>query len=188
MSRILLADDSPHAQRMGEKILREDGHEVVTVTDGRTALLRLADVDPDLVFADISLPSISGYEICREVKSRERHAHVRVVLTAGLLEFLDEDQAAAVFSDAVLRKPFEASVVLETVRPLLDAAQRDRGDLPPYVEPEPVELPEEPAPPPPPPTVIDEERVRAAVTLALDAALPDMIDKITGQLLVALRT
>ena len=47
MSRILLADDSPHAQRMGERILREEGFEVVSLTDGDTALLRLADVDPD---------------------------------------------------------------------------------------------------------------------------------------------
>ena len=45
MSRILLADDSPHAQRMGERILREEGFEVVTVTDGNTALMRLADVE-----------------------------------------------------------------------------------------------------------------------------------------------
>ena len=42
MSRILLADDSPHAQRMGELILREEGFEVVSVTDGETALVRLA--------------------------------------------------------------------------------------------------------------------------------------------------
>ena len=56
MTRILLADDSPHAQRMGERILREEGFEVVTVTDGQTALMRLADVDPDVVFADVSLP------------------------------------------------------------------------------------------------------------------------------------
>ena len=73
MSRILLADDSPHAQRMGERILREEGYEVVTVTDGQTALMRLADVDPDLVFADVSLPTKTGYEICREIKSRQRH-------------------------------------------------------------------------------------------------------------------
>jgi len=56
MSRILLADDSPHAQRMGERILREEGFEVVTVTDGETALIRLPDVDPDLIMADVFLP------------------------------------------------------------------------------------------------------------------------------------
>src|SRR5579864_4833139 len=53
MSRILLADDSPHAQRMGERILREEGFEVVSLTDGNTTLLRLDDVDPDLILADV---------------------------------------------------------------------------------------------------------------------------------------
>src|SRR5260370_39801478 len=95
MSRILLADDSPHAQRMGECILREEGFEVVTVTDGNTALLRVAAVDPDLVFADVSLPTKSGYEICHHVKSLARHKHVREGLTAGLLEPFDESHAAA---------------------------------------------------------------------------------------------
>ena len=106
MSRILLADDSPHAQRMGERILREEGFEVVTVTDGATALLRMADVDPDVVLADVSLPTRSGYDLCREIKSRPRHQHVRVILTAGLIEPVDEEQALAVRSDGVLRKPF----------------------------------------------------------------------------------
>ena len=63
MSRILLADDSPHAQRMGERILRDEGYEVVSITDGDTVLVRLADVDPDVILADVFLPSASGIEI-----------------------------------------------------------------------------------------------------------------------------
>jgi len=111
---------------MGERILREEGFEVVTVTDGNTALMRLADVDPDVVFADVSLPSRSGYDICQEVKKQLRHQHVRVILTAGLLEPFDDVQAAAVKCDGILKKPFESSVVLEMVRPLIAAASAAR--------------------------------------------------------------
>ena len=68
MSRILLADDSPHAQRMGERILRDEGHEVITVSDGKVAMLRLADVAPDLIIADVSMPEVSGFELCEYVK------------------------------------------------------------------------------------------------------------------------
>ena len=200
MTRILLADDSPHAQRMGERILREEGYEVVTVTDGHTALMRLADVDPDVVFADASLPRRSGYDICREIKTRPRHSHVKVILTAGLLENFDEAQASAVKCDAILKKPFEASVVLDTVKPLIDAAAKERAERGPAplmafaaetnpnaVVPVKVVTGDAIAPPPRPPTPeIDVERVRAAVTLALDAALPAMIDKITEQVLIAL--
>ena len=216
MSRILLADDSPHAQRMGERILREEGFEVVTVTDGETALIRLKDVDPDVVLADVFLPLRSGYEICQYIKSHARHKHARVVLLAGLLEPVDEAAAERVGSDAVLKKPFEASVVVALVRPLAEAAQAERearveplgdetaeaveaalpGPLPggrgsvpseqavaPAAEPE---TPAEAIPAPAPVMVVDAERVRAAVTVALDRAMPAMIDEITERVLVAL--
>ena len=193
MSRILLADDSPHAQRMGERILREEGFEVVTVTDGQTALMRLADVDPDVVFADVSLPRKSGYDICREIKRRPRHKHVRVILTAGLLEAFDDGQAATVNCDGILKKPFEASVVMEMLKPLVEAADKDRAEYAPGVallenDIVPVRVVTDPSSlaPANPHSDVDVERVRAAVTLALDAALPAMIDRLTEQVLVAL--
>ena len=186
MSRILLADDSPHAQRMGERILREEGFEVVSLTDGNAALLRLADVDPDLILADVFLPGKSGFELCRHVKSEPRFKHVRVVLTAGLLEPFDEDEAKRAGCDAILKKPFEASKVVSTIDPLIKEAQLARGlfaeqfAAAPQPQPEPEKSKEPPAP------AIDPERIRAAVTLALDAALPTMIQEITERVLIAL--
>jgi len=198
MSRILLADDSPHAQRMGERILRDEGFEVVSLTDGNAAMLRLADVDPDLILADVFLPGKSGFELCRHVKNEPRFKHVRVVLTAGLLEPFDEDEAKRAGCDAILKKPFEASKVVSTIDPLVKEAQLSRASAPAQtaVEPsKPAELPpvtepvlkvDEQAPAPPPAPEIDAERVRAAVTLALDAALPTMIQEITERVLIAL--
>jgi CheY-like chemotaxis protein len=202
MSRILLADDSPHAQRMGERILREEGFEVVSLTDGHAAMLRLADVDPDVILADVFLPGKSGFELCRHVKAEPRFKHVRVVLTAGLLEPFDEDEARRAGCDAILKKPFEASKVVSTIEPLVKEAQLARGApagpaasvppvsepavlAPPITEPEPV-LPEPPRAAEPPAPEIDPERVRAAVTLALDAALPTLIQEITERVLIAL--
>ena len=94
MSRILLVDDSPHAQRMGERILTEEGYEVVTVSNADSALIRLDDVDPDVVLADTVMPGRTGFEICQYLKMSPRHRHVRVILTAGVLETLDEAAAA----------------------------------------------------------------------------------------------
>jgi CheY-like chemotaxis protein len=236
MSRILLADDSPHAQRMGERILREEGFEVVSLTDGNAAMLRLADVDPDLILADVFLPGKTGIELCRYVKSEPRFRHVRVVLTAGLLEPFDEEEAKRAGCDAILKKPFEALRVASTIEPLVKEAQFARHamaerlasvPLARVVEPpapEPMVLPApQPAshaasdvasaePPPqlliePPPSVpadpgepeikpaeplsaaapeLDPERVRAAITIALDAAMPAMIQEITERVLIAL--
>jgi CheY-like chemotaxis protein len=188
MSRILLADDSPHAQRMGERILREEGFEVVSLTDGKAALLRLADVDPDLILADIFLPGWSGFDLCRHVKSDPALRHVRVVLTAGLLEPFDENQAKRAGCDAILKKPFEASKLMSTIAPLVKEAQLARGLFAEALASAAASPVPEPAgvPGPAPQPEVDPERVRAAITLALDAALPAMIHEITERVLIAL--
>ena len=179
MSRILLADDSTHAQRMGERILREEGYEVVTVTDGETALVRLPDADPHLILADVSLPKRTGYEICEYIKSDPRFRRIPVVLTVAAIEPYNEEEARRVKADGMLRKPFEASVMLETIRGLLgeEAPKRPerisvmpRGFL--------RETPRV--------TVVDRERVRAAVILALDASMLQIVDAITERVLAAL--
>jgi len=188
MSTILLADDSPHAQRMGERILREEGFDVASVADEATALARLADGDPDLVIADAFLPGSGGdrggFDLCRHVK--KSHRHVRVILTAGQLESLDEQEARAAGCDAILRKPFEASMVIGTIRTLVQEAKLARGlfaEALADVRPKPVSdaLTVAAAPVPP-----DPERIQAAITLALDAALPNLVREITEKVLVAL--
>lgn len=205
MNPILLADDSPHAQRMGERIFRDEGYDVVSVTDGDAAMLRLADVNPDLVVADVFLPGRSGFDICRAVKNSEKHRHVRVVLTAGLLETFDEQEARAAGADAIIRKPFESSVVLETIKPLIEGAAHARAQVsaasapePPAAMPAPNPEPE-PASPPvvraashsleiePGAAVTEEELLRAAITVALDSAFPALVDDITTQVLRNLR-
>jgi CheY-like chemotaxis protein len=186
MSRILLADDSPHAQRMGERILREEGFEVVSLTDGKTALVRLADVDPYLILADVYLPGWSGFELCRHVKSDPALRHVRVVLTAGLLEPFDENEARRAGCDAILKKPFEASKVMSTISPLVKEAQLARGLFAEALASAVASPRLEPPSPPAPSPEVDPERVRAAITLALDAALPAMIHEITERVLIAL--
>jgi CheY-like chemotaxis protein len=188
MSRILLADHSPHAQRMGERILRDEGYEVATVTDGETVLLRLKDLAPDLILADISLPSRTGYEVCEYVKTSGKYPQTRVVLTAGPVAAYDEARAQAVGADGFVRKPFEASVLLNTVQPLIEkpekiAAPQREAEFKAAVAPSPALTAPAPAAPPKP---IDREQVRAAVILALEASMITMIENITDKVVVAL--
>jgi CheY-like chemotaxis protein len=186
MSRILLVDDSPYAQRMGERILSDEGYEVVTVSNADSALIRLEDADPDVVLADAVMPGRTGYDICQYLKMSPRHRHVRVILTSGAQEPIDEARAQLVQADGTIEKPFEASALLAAVKPLAEAAQEDRpgsqgggaqaatdrapgaGEAAPFV------------------AVVDAEQVRAAVTLALDAAMGAMVDEIARRVLAAL--
>ena len=189
MSRVLLVDDSPHAQRMGERILAEEGYEVVTVSNAEAALIRLQDVDPDVIVADAVMPGRTGYDICQYIRMSPQHRHVGVILTAGVLENVDEAQAQRVEADAVLRKPFEASALLASVRPLAQRAQEARREGPESgaVDSRATAQPEK-ASAVPFVAVVDAEQVRAAVTVALDASMARMVEEITRHVLVALET
>jgi CheY-like chemotaxis protein len=173
MSVILLADDSPHAQRMGQRILAEEGHQVVCVADGEAAALRLPEADPDVVIADAHLPGLSGLELCRCIKSNSRH--VRVILTVGSLEDLDEAAAKRAGCDAILRKPFEASVMAHTLAPLLAAAQHDRQAMAMAAA---KNAGHTLAAPP--------DDIRAAVERAVERELPRLLDELTQRVLLAL--
>jgi CheY-like chemotaxis protein len=173
MSRILLADDSPHAQRMGERILRDEGHEVITVSDGAVAMLRLQDAEPDLIIADVSMPEVSGYELCDYVK---KHGGAPVFLTAGPVEPVDEKEVDRVRADGILRKPFEASLLLEAIGRFGNGGRRKRAEAAPE---------QRSAAVPRAVVVLDSEKVRAAVTVALDAAMPALIEEITAKVLDA---
>jgi CheY-like chemotaxis protein len=188
MSRILLADHSPHAQRMGERILRDEGYEVAAVTDGETALLRLKDLAPDLILADISLPSRTGYEVCEYVKTSGKYPRTRVVLTAGPVAAYDEARAQATGADGFVRKPFEASVLLNLVQPLIEKPEKNAAPQP-AADAKAMVAPGRalPAPAPAaPPRPVDREQVRAAVILALEASMITMIENITDKVVVAL--
>jgi CheY-like chemotaxis protein len=187
MSRILLADDSPHAQRMGERILRDEGHEVITVSDGLVAMLRLKDARPDLIIADISMPEVSGYELCDYVKN---NGGLPVFLTAGAVEPVDESEVARVRADGVLKKPFEASLLLAAIgrfdrgargRSASQSGASNLGDSGSDLgsAPRSANFPRSVV-------VLDPEQVRAAVTVALDAALPNMVDEISAKVMEAL--
>ena len=120
MGLVLIADDNPHAHRMGRQILSQEGHDVVTVSSGDEAMDYLDDNRPDLVMADTRMPGPSGYEVCRRVKQDEGDlAGVKVVLLAGPLEPFDSDQAQECGSDAVLHKPLDAFTLIDTVNSLI---------------------------------------------------------------------
>ena len=186
-SRILLVDDSPHAQRMGERILSEEGYEVVAVSNADSALIRLDDVDPDVILADTVMPGRTGYEICHYVKMSPRHKHVRVILTAGVLEPLDEEQTKRVEADATIKKPFEASTLIAAVKPLADAAATARREnAPAGGERTGGQKAEEAKKISPFVAVVDAEVIRSAVIVALDASMEAMVEEITRQVMQVL--
>lgn len=166
--RILLADDSPQALRLGEQILRSQGFEVVSVTDGGVALRRVSDVNPDLVICDVFLPTRNAFDFVRFLRSQPQYRQIPFVFAAGPADQFDEQDAKNAGADFILKKPFEASVLLSAIQPLLDRTKAAKDGVDPASG------------------MLDRNTVRAAVTLALDAAMPSMIEELTDRVLLAL--
>lgn len=169
MSRILLADDSPQALRLGEQILTAQGIEVVSVTDGAVAMRRLSDVNPDLFIIDIYLPSKNGFELARFMKSEPAFAMIPIVFAAAPADVFNEQDARNAGADAILKKPFEATALLDAVQTLLEKRAQARRNAPDTTG-----------------NSLDRGTIRAAVTLALDSAMPALIDELTERVILAL--
>jgi CheY-like chemotaxis protein len=116
--RILLADDSMTAQKMGQKILVDAGHTVIAVSNGAAAVKKIASEKPDMAVLDIYMPGYTGLEVCERVRAAQETAKIPVLLTVGKMEmgtFKPED-ATRVKADGVIIKPFEASDLLAAVK------------------------------------------------------------------------
>jgi DNA-binding response OmpR family regulator len=121
------------------------------------------------------MPEVSGYELCEYVK---KNGGGPVFLTAGAVEPVDEKEVDRVRADGLLKKPFEASLLLEAIGRFAGGTKkRSAGTTSATVQ--------RRAGPPRAVVVIDPDQVRAAVTVALDAAMPAMVDEITAKVLEA---
>ena len=103
--KVLIADDSLKIQKELSQLLQRLGVEVTTVSNGEHAVRQLANLNPDLVLADVFMPVRTGYEVCDYIKSREEFAHTAVLLLASKMEPYDEKEALRVRADGKLEKP-----------------------------------------------------------------------------------
>lgn len=146
MSLILIADDNPHAHRMGRQILSQEGYDVATVSNGDEALQYLEEHRPALVMVDTRMPGPSGFEVCRRIKADSQLEGVKVVLLAGPLEPFDSSEAEAAGSDGVLHKPLDAYTLIDTVKSLAGEAEPAATPPEPGLVAEDVPPPQEAAP------------------------------------------
>src|SRR5215211_5708415 len=106
--KLLLADDSATIQKVIDLTFADEGVQVVTVGNGQDAIDQLLEVAPDIVLADVFMPSRSGYEVCEYVKTHEQLKHIPVMLLVGSFEPFDEAEARRVGADDILTKPFQS--------------------------------------------------------------------------------
>jgi len=106
--KLLLADDSATIQKVIDLTFADEGVRVVAVGNGQEAIDKLLEVEPDIVLADVFMPSPNGYEVCEYVKTNEKLKHIPVMLLVGSFEPFDEAEARRVGADDILTKPFQS--------------------------------------------------------------------------------
>ena len=122
---VLLVDDHPQNLELLE-IYMEDLPEVrvVTATNGLEAMARVAEEAPDLIQLDIMMPKMSGFEVCKRIKSDPKTRDIIVVMVTALNETSDIERAAECGTDDYISKPIERKALVGLVRSLLAARAR----------------------------------------------------------------
>jgi twitching motility two-component system response regulator PilG len=113
--RVLVIDDSNTIRRSAEIFLRQGGHEVVLAEDGFDALAKVNDHTPDLIFCDILMPRLDGYQTCAIIKRNPRFTGVPVIMLSSKDGVFDKARGRMVGSEDYLTKPFTKEQLLRAV-------------------------------------------------------------------------
>ena len=114
-TKVLVIDDSNTIRRSAEIFLRQGGHEVVLAEDGFDALSKVNDHDPQLIFCDILMPKLDGYQTCAIIKRNPRFADTPVVMLSSKDGIFDKARGRMVGCQDYLTKPFTKDQLLQTV-------------------------------------------------------------------------
>ncbi|ALV08579.1 MULTISPECIES: response regulator [Roseateles] len=115
-TKVLVIDDSNTIRRSAEIFLKQGGHQVVLAEDGFDALAKLSDYQPDLVFCDILMPRLDGYQTCAIIKRNPQFSQVPVIMLSSKDGLFDKARGRMVGSQDYLTKPFTKDQLLQAVQ------------------------------------------------------------------------
>ncbi|QTN27409.1 response regulator [Rhodoferax sp. AJA081-3] len=114
--RVLVIDDSNTIRRSAEIFLKQGGHDVMLAEDGFDALAKVNDYQPQLIFCDILMPRLDGYQTCAIIKRNQKYSGVPVVMLSSKDGVFDKARGRMVGAQDYLTKPFTKDQLLQAVR------------------------------------------------------------------------
>ena len=114
--KVMVIDDSKTIRRTAEILLKKAGCEVLTATDGFEALSLIADNRPDVIFVDIMMPRLDGYQTCALIKHNEAFNHTPVIMLSSKDGLFDRARGRIVGSEQYLTKPFTKDELLGAIK------------------------------------------------------------------------
>ena len=120
--KVMVIDDSKVIRRTAETLLLKAGYRVVTAEDGFDALAKIADSQPEIIFVDIMMPRLDGYQTCALIKNNSRFRSTPVVMLSSKDGLFDKAKGRIVGSDSYLTKPFSREDLLDAISTLVGNA------------------------------------------------------------------
>ena len=114
--KVLVIDDSNTIRRSAEIFLKQGGHQVVLAEDGVDAMSKVNDSQPDIIFCDILMPRLEGYQTCAIIKRNARFANVPIIMLSSKDGLFDKARGRMVGAEDYLTKPFTKDQLLQAVR------------------------------------------------------------------------
>lgn len=114
--KILVIDDSNTVRQSAEMFLRQGGHEVFLAEDGFDALSKVSDHQPDLIFCDILMPRLDGYQTCAIIKRNPHYEKIPIVMLSSKDGVFDKARGRMVGAQQYLTKPFIKDALLQSVQ------------------------------------------------------------------------
>ena len=113
--KVMVIDDSKTIRRTAETLLKKEGCDVVTATDGFEALAKISDQQPQIIFVDIMMPRLDGYQTCALIKKNAKFRTTPVIMLSSKDGLFDRARGRMVGSDQYLTKPFTKESLLKAV-------------------------------------------------------------------------
>lgn len=114
--KVMVVDDSNTIRRSAEIFLAHSGCDVILATDGFDAIAKIIDSQPDIIFLDIVMPRLDGYQTCMLIRKNPKYHSVPVIMLSSKSGLFDRARGRMVGSDEYLTKPFTKEALLDTVR------------------------------------------------------------------------
>jgi twitching motility two-component system response regulator PilG len=122
--KVMVIDDSKTIRRTAETLLKKAGCDVVTAIDGFEALAKITDQNPDVIFIDIMMPRLDGYQTCALIKKNNNYKNTPVILLTSKDGLFDRARGRIVGSDRYLTKPFTKDELLGAIKEHLATANQ----------------------------------------------------------------
>jgi twitching motility two-component system response regulator PilG len=119
--RVMVIDDSKTIRRTAETLLKREGADVVTATDGFEALAKIADQQPQIIFVDIMMPRLDGYQTCALIKNNQLFKSTPVIMLSSKDGLFDKARGRIVGSEQDVTKPFTREELLDAIRKHVNA-------------------------------------------------------------------